>query len=397
MDNAVSNKRTKMIIGFLLLAVAVTVFFMMHSTMPRLALFIVFGLAIGVALERSRFCFVSAISNAVLMRDGRLLRGVVVGMIIAAVGIGIMMMQQVPDPDSGIIPVNAHVVPLGWSIAIGGLLFGVGSVIGGGCVIGSLSRLGEGSLSVIILTAGVEIGLILYNLHAGFWQNTVMHDAQRIWLPAKMGWPMALVVTIAGLLLVYYLIRIAEAGSVKKFFASYRPHIDFKSFTWKKLLEQWPATVGGIILGVISIFSYKFLERPLGVSGEYVRWSEIIGESIGLHFPEVDAVPGACAISASADEITWGLVLNLSILIGAMIVALISGDFSIKYPKTWRSAVRVLIGAVIMGYGIGLAGGCNIGAFFSAIISFGVNGWVFGLTVFIGSLIGIKILQVTQR
>ena len=45
-----------------------------------------------------------------------------------------------------------------------------------------------------------------------------------------------------------------------------------------------------------------------------------------------------------------------------------------------------------MGYGARLAGGCNIGALFSAISSMSVSGWVFAFFLFIGAFIGSKLL-----
>jgi uncharacterized membrane protein YedE/YeeE len=44
-----------------------------------------------------------------------------------------------------------------------------------------------------------------------------------------------------------------------------------------------------------------------------------------------------------------------------------------------------------MGYGAGIASGCNIGAFFSATASLSLSGWIFGVGLFIGSYFGAKL------
>ncbi len=389
-------KQPRIIAAIILIALGIVAFVYLQGNMPRLALFMILGLLIGIALERSRFCFVSAVSNLILMKDGRLLRGVITGLMIASVGFALMMFLQVPEPEVGIIPYNAHVYPLSWTLVFGGLLFGIGSILAGGCVIGSLSRIGEGSLSVIILTIGILVGVSVYELQGEFWYDNFIVNAKQVWLPANIGWPLTIVLTLLVLAFIYYVIRIVEASSKAQQAMKTGENTEKKKFTWKDLLGHWPATAGGVALGVLSILAYKMVERPIGVSGEYNRWSEVICNAIGITFPDVAAIPGACKISASATEITWGLILNLAIILGAAIVALLSGDFKIKYPRTFKAGFRVFLGAVIMGYGVGLAGGCNIGAFFSGVISFGLNGWVFGLAVFIGSLIGIKILQATE-
>ena len=46
-----------------------------------------------------------------------------------------------------------------------------------------------------------------------------------------------------------------------------------------------------------------------------------------------------------------------------------------------------------MGYGAGIGMGCTIGAFFSAIPSLAVNGWVFGAFLALGAWIGTHIIQ----
>ena len=58
--------------------------------------------------------------------------------------------------------------------------------------------------------------------------------------------------------------------------------------------------------------------------------------------------------------------------------------------------VQSLGGGVIMGYGSGIGMGCTIGAFFSAIPSLAVNGWVFGASLALGAWIGTLLIQRIQ-
>jgi len=44
-----------------------------------------------------------------------------------------------------------------------------------------------------------------------------------------------------------------------------------------------------------------------------------------------------------------------------------------------------------MGYGARLAGGCNIGAYFSGIASFSLHGWVWGVVALLGTYAGLKL------
>lgn len=46
-----------------------------------------------------------------------------------------------------------------------------------------------------------------------------------------------------------------------------------------------------------------------------------------------------------------------------------------------------------MGYGAGLASGCTIGAFFSAVPSLGLNGFLFGGAVALGAFWGVQAIK----
>jgi uncharacterized membrane protein YedE/YeeE len=86
-------------------------------------------------------------------------------------------------------------------------------------------------------------------------------------------------------------------------------------------------------------------------------------------------------------------MINGGIIIGALIGALLSGDFRFRWPHQKSIYLRILGGGLIMGYGAGLASGCNVSAFFSAVPSLGLNGFIFGASVFLGSLVGIQLLK----
>lgn len=45
-----------------------------------------------------------------------------------------------------------------------------------------------------------------------------------------------------------------------------------------------------------------------------------------------------------------------------------------------------------MGYGICIAGGCNISSLFIAIASLSASGWIFMIALFAGAFVGIKVL-----
>jgi len=135
----------------------------------RSATFWLFGLAFGFVLQRSRFCFASAFRDLFLFGHGRIMRGILGGLAVATVGFAVLMQRMVPDPGLGVIAPEAHVAPLGVHLILGGLLFGVGMVLAGGCVSGSLYRIGEGYLASVVALLGIVAGLGLGAHTWNFW------------------------------------------------------------------------------------------------------------------------------------------------------------------------------------------------------------------------------------
>ena len=71
-----------------------------------------------------------------------------------------------------------------------------------------------------------------------------------------------------------------------------------------------------------------------------------------------------------------------------------SHEFKIRTPKEPKRYLQSLCGGVLMGYSASLGIGCTIGAFFSAIPSFSLSGWLFGISLGLGAYLGTKLIKV---
>ena len=80
-------------------------------------------------------------------------------------------------------------------------------------------------------------------------------------------------------------------------------------------------------------------------------------------------------------------------MLGSLISAMLSGDFRVRWTRYKMVYPKILLGGLLMGYGAGLASGCTMGGFFSAVPSLGLNGWVFGACILGGSLLGVQIIK----
>ena len=123
---------------------------------------LVLGLAYGIILQRARFCFVSAIRDWFLFRSFRIIIGIGAGLALSSVGFAILsLIWQAggEEPTS-----RLWVLPLGVNTLVGGLLFGFGMVLAGGCASGTLFRLGEGYVAAFCALVAIVIAF-----PAGLW------------------------------------------------------------------------------------------------------------------------------------------------------------------------------------------------------------------------------------
>ncbi|OPJ57275.1 YeeE/YedE thiosulfate transporter family protein [Alkalithermobacter paradoxus] len=162
----------------------------------------------------------------------------------------------------------------------------------------------------------------------------------------------------------------------------------------KILKKPWPYWVGGILLGVLNIILLASTGKAWKITTGFVYWGAHILEKLGfepaswyyftVYTNELDA--GRNFIN------NYYTVINVAIILGSLIAALLASEFKLKKIKNKKQLFWGLLGGFIMGYGSRLSFGCNIGAYFSAIPSFSVHGWVYAIFMFVGAYIGSKIL-----
>src|SRR5712692_1703224 len=116
------------------------------------------GLVFGYVIQRGGFCLTRALCNALLMRDATILRAYGLALLVAMVGVEILEVLALVD-----IPLR----PLHWlSNIVGGLLFGVGMILSGGCSGSTWYRAGEGAVGAWVILLGFALGATAARLGA---------------------------------------------------------------------------------------------------------------------------------------------------------------------------------------------------------------------------------------
>ncbi len=358
------------------------------------------GLLLGFVMQRSRFCFTAAFRDLFMFNSGRNMKGVIVGMAVATVGFGLIMANLLPNPTLSAIAPEAHANPVGLHLVLGGLLFGIGMVAAGGCTSGSLYRMAEGYAASWVAFAGILGGLSIASHTWNWWWTTHVRFAPIIWFPRWVGYGGAILLTLVGLLGAYLVVLWIESKSplapAEPLGAAAPAGFAGRAGDLYKTVFQrgWPALTGGLLLGILNVFLYT-AHMPWRIVGEYSRWANGLSTLVGLGPGQLlgtDTLVG-CALRVGGGILTHGLLLNVGLFFGALISALLAHEFKLRFSRNRVRYAQSLGGGLLMGYGAGLALGCTVGAFFSAIPSLALNGWVFGLALAGGAYLGTYLLR----
>jgi uncharacterized membrane protein YedE/YeeE len=121
------------------------------------------GTILGFVFQRSQFCMTLILTESFLFRNHRRLMGLVTAIIVSTILFNIIVFFGLNEnfnllQNVGVNPEFFKVPLVLERHVIGGLIFGFGMILAGGCVAGTLFRIGEGQLSSIIAFIGLISG-----------------------------------------------------------------------------------------------------------------------------------------------------------------------------------------------------------------------------------------------
>ena len=316
------------------------------------------GVVFAVIVQRFRFCLVAGISNLILIKDQRQANAFAVALLVAIAGTQVLeMMDIVAIADSSYRNSN-----LDWfGATIGGLLFGIGAAIAGGCAARTIVRTMEGSIhSLIVLLSFAIVAAItqfgfLETPRIDLTHATSIELSTDAGLASILSLPSWLVLTVViiGLLI-------------------------FISKGWKHSPDKSMLFVG-IIVGLLVICSWYVTgvlaqdefdptnPSAITISGPLARFGYII-------------------TSGRIPALSFSISFVIGIAVVSLLLALTTKQFKITAPQ--KGMVKMaLLGGSLMGIGAILAYGCNIGQGLSGISTLSME----SLLAVIGMVVGISI------
>jgi len=161
---------------------------------------LILAAGIGYVMHRSRFCMVNALREPFMTGDAEMGKALTVSLILSAIGIAILKYN-------GVRPESAYVTPTFVQGAlIGGFIFGFGMTVAGGCGSGSLWRVAEGQVKLVVVAIVFALtNSLVRHLFAEYEVIENGYLGKAVFMPDVLGYAGTLLL-IALVVLIWYIV-----------------------------------------------------------------------------------------------------------------------------------------------------------------------------------------------
>ena len=160
----------------------------------------------------------------------------------------------------------------------------------------------------------------------------------------------------------------------------------------------WSPYLAGIIIGLLQIPAFLFVDTALGASSSFVTASGFLFSLFDSSITEIKYF----ATYMSKDKYFWQSALVIGIALGALISFKASGRKASFSSSSWKSIgtssaplVRMLqgfIGGFVLLVGARIAGGCTSGHGISGLAQLGVGSSVAVAAMFAGGILAANLM-----
>jgi hypothetical protein len=185
--------------ALVLMAAIVCTWIYSKNAYARVGGLLLCGIAFGIIIQRTRFCFVRGFREPFMTGESQMPRAIAIAVIISALGFAALKY-------SGVRGENVYVPQAFWfGGLVGGVIFGIGMVIAGGCGSGSVWRAGEGQIKLILAVVFFALSTSLFKAWIRSSAGLTSLMGFRVFMPNFISYKWSLILIIV-IMLAYYLI-----------------------------------------------------------------------------------------------------------------------------------------------------------------------------------------------
>jgi hypothetical protein len=281
----------------------------------------IFGIILGIVVKKANLCVYEALTTAFIIKNYRGLKILILAILTGTIGFNLLayfnLLFLLPQPFSW------------WGNILGGILFGIGVVLVGGCMFGIFLKVSSGFLNYFLGFLGILLGLglggilVLKGPFNDYYQLGFSQPKMPAYsFPQFFHFNYWLGVILFSLILIGVL------------------------FKFKEKLKNWSSSLIGIIIGILMIIGFArwqffslptFFQRTFSFNSIFTQFSQFI----------------------------WLILFMMGLFLGMLIVAISLKDFRLRWYSWGREkSLKIIFGGILMGLGAVLINGCNIFHFF---------------------------------
>ncbi len=317
----------------------------------------IIGFLFGFAMQKGKFCGADIMSSVVLYKDLKGPKAVLATIAVSMVGFAIMNYL-------GMVKLSPKAVDL-LPMIIGGFVFGIGTVLGGGCISGSLYKAGEGRFNSMLALIGIGLGTL--TVKAGVFKDLSQSiKATTAGIQAPKGLNDLLGIDYIYLAVVIFILMLIVVFVTRRKLSVKNDD----SILSRVCCRKWSIVSAGAVIGVIAWLAYlssaaSGRNYPLGVTG--------------------GVMANAAFLAGVGIKLNWWLFIEvLAIILGSLVSARLSGELKMRSADP-ATLIVALIGGVLMGVGAVLAHGCFIGNIISGWALLSLGSLLAGLFIVLGN------------
>ena len=309
----------------------------------------------GVVAHRVNFCTMGAVSDVVNIGDWGRMRMWLLAIAVAVVAANLLHLFGYIDLERSIYPAERFT----WlSYLVGGVLFGVGMTLAGGCGSRNLIRLGGGNLKSLVVLA--FLGMSAYMTMKGVLAvpRTSLFEPVAMHLEGGQGLPNLLAQLVGMQAAAARWVVMGLVGAALLVFV-------LKDRDFRRRRELM---LGGAIIGLV-IAAGWYVTGHIGYLAEDPQTLEETFAGTNTHRPESFSFVGPVGYSLEllllwtdrSLRVTFGIAIVAGLFAGSLAYALASRNFRWESFASAGDLRDHVLGAVLMGFGGVVALGCTIG------------------------------------
>ncbi len=337
---------------------------------------VLLGFVLGAVMQYAHVCTMGAISDAVLFGSWARLRLLALALAIAIVGTQGLAALKVIDLSQSLYA-NPRIL---WvSHIVGGMCFGVGMVLAGGCATKTLLRVGGGSLKAlsVLIVMAISAAMTLRGLFSVVRSHYLVTV---VWVLPQFD--------MGGFVGISPLIFAALMAAGLAVFALYT-----------RDSRRFKAIVPAIIIGSLIVAAWYLSgvmayvpEHPDTLEPAFLTSYSKRMETVSFVAPSASWLNYLLLFSDTSQALTMGMMIVLGVVLGAWAVSYRQKTMTLELFTQASDWLKHMAGAVLMGFGGVLGMGCSISQGLGGLSTGSIASLMTVVSIGIGAVLALKCL-----